>query len=130
MAPQWACHPRAQGHATWRNPSCFVAPSSRSHLATTDSRRPRRQSARGSDAPCRQKSSPNTLFVSAPAAASLPLACRCCAGGRGPSQKKRLGGDNVQFWRSPSEKVGISGNDEIPEVFDTDPTKPITSWKT
>ena len=30
----------------------------------------------------------------------------------------------------PSEKVGISGNDEIPEVFDTDPTKPITSWKT
>jgi integrase len=30
----------------------------------------------------------------------------------------------------PSEKVGISGNDEIPQVFDTDPTKPITSWKT
>lgn len=30
----------------------------------------------------------------------------------------------------PSEKVGISGNDEIPEVFDTDPTNPITSWKT
>lgn len=26
--------------------------------------------------------------------------------------------------------VGISGNDEIPEVFDTDPAKPITSWKT
>jgi integrase len=30
----------------------------------------------------------------------------------------------------PSEKVGFSGNDEIPEVFDTNPTKPITSWKT
>ena len=30
----------------------------------------------------------------------------------------------------PSEKVGISGNDEIPEVFDTEPTKPIPSWKT
>jgi len=29
----------------------------------------------------------------------------------------------------PSEKVGFSGNDEIPQVFDTDPTKPITSWK-
>ena len=26
--------------------------------------------------------------------------------------------------------VGISGNDEIPEVFDTDPAKPMTSWKT
>jgi len=30
----------------------------------------------------------------------------------------------------PSERVGFSGNDEIPQVFDTDPTKPITSWKT
>ena len=30
----------------------------------------------------------------------------------------------------PSEKVGICGNDEIPEVFDTDPTKAISSWKT
>jgi integrase len=30
----------------------------------------------------------------------------------------------------PSEKVGIAGNDEIVEVFDTDPTNPITSWKT
>jgi integrase len=30
----------------------------------------------------------------------------------------------------PSEKVGFSGNDEIPEVFDTDPAKAITSWKT
>ena len=30
----------------------------------------------------------------------------------------------------PSEKVGIAGNDEIVETFDTDPTKPITSWKT
>jgi integrase len=29
----------------------------------------------------------------------------------------------------PSEKVGFSGNDEIPQVFDTDPTKAITSWK-
>jgi integrase len=29
----------------------------------------------------------------------------------------------------PSEKVGISGNDEIPQVFDTDPTKAITSWE-
>jgi integrase len=29
----------------------------------------------------------------------------------------------------PCEKVGIAGNDEIVEVFDTDPTKPITSWK-
>lgn len=29
----------------------------------------------------------------------------------------------------PSEKVGISGNDEIPQVFDTDPTKAISSWK-
>src|SRR6185503_15905145 len=29
----------------------------------------------------------------------------------------------------PTEKVGICGNDEIPEVFDTDPTKAITSWK-
>ena len=30
----------------------------------------------------------------------------------------------------PSEKVGFSGHEEIPEVFDTDPTTPITSWKT
>jgi integrase len=30
----------------------------------------------------------------------------------------------------PSERVGFSGNDEIPQVFDTDPSKPITSWKT
>ena len=30
----------------------------------------------------------------------------------------------------PTERVGFSGNDEIPEVFDTDPTRPITSWKT
>ena len=30
----------------------------------------------------------------------------------------------------PTEKIGISGNDEIVEVFDTDPTTPITSWKT
>ena len=29
----------------------------------------------------------------------------------------------------PSEKVGIRGNDEIPQVFDTDPTKTISSWK-
>jgi integrase len=29
----------------------------------------------------------------------------------------------------PSERVGFSGNDEIPQIFDTDPTKPITSWK-
>ena len=30
----------------------------------------------------------------------------------------------------PSEKVGFSGHDEIPKVFDTDPSKAITSWKT
>src|SRR5262245_48116983 len=30
----------------------------------------------------------------------------------------------------PSERVGFSGNDEIPQVFDTDPSKSITSWKT
>ena len=30
----------------------------------------------------------------------------------------------------PSEQVGFSGDDEIPEVFDTDPTKPISTWKT
>jgi integrase len=30
----------------------------------------------------------------------------------------------------PTERVGFSGNDEIPQVFDTDPTTPITSWKT
>jgi integrase len=29
----------------------------------------------------------------------------------------------------PSERVGFSGNDEIPQVFDTDPSKAITSWK-
>lgn len=29
----------------------------------------------------------------------------------------------------PSERVGFSGNDEIPQVFDTDPEKAITSWK-
>ena len=29
----------------------------------------------------------------------------------------------------PSEKVGIAGNDEIVSVFDTDPSKAITSWK-
>jgi integrase len=29
----------------------------------------------------------------------------------------------------PSERVGFSGNDEIPQVFDTDPKKAITSWK-
>ena len=29
----------------------------------------------------------------------------------------------------PTERVGFSGNDEIPQVFDTDPKKPITSWK-
>jgi integrase len=30
----------------------------------------------------------------------------------------------------PSERVGLSGNDAIPEVFDTNPAQPITSWKT
>jgi hypothetical protein len=35
---------------------------------------PRCRCARGSDAPCGRKSGPNTLSVSAPAAASLPLA--------------------------------------------------------
>jgi integrase len=30
----------------------------------------------------------------------------------------------------PSERVGFSGNDEIPQVFATDPTTPISSWKT
>lgn len=30
----------------------------------------------------------------------------------------------------PSERVGVSGNDEIVEVFDTDPAKAIGSWKT
>ena len=30
----------------------------------------------------------------------------------------------------PTERVGFSGNDEIPQVFDTNPTTPITSWKT
>lgn len=30
----------------------------------------------------------------------------------------------------PTEKVGISGNDEIPLAYDTDPTKAILSWKT
>jgi integrase len=29
----------------------------------------------------------------------------------------------------PSEKVGIAGDDEIVSVFDTDPSKPISSWK-
>jgi integrase len=29
----------------------------------------------------------------------------------------------------PSERVGFSGDDEIPQVFDTDPTRAITSWK-
>ena len=29
----------------------------------------------------------------------------------------------------PAERVGFSGHDEIPQVFDTDPTKPIGSWK-
>ena len=30
----------------------------------------------------------------------------------------------------PSEKIGISGNDEIPLAYDTEPTKAILSWKT
>lgn len=30
----------------------------------------------------------------------------------------------------PSEQVGFSGDDEVPEVFDTDPTEPISTWKT
>jgi integrase len=30
----------------------------------------------------------------------------------------------------PSERIGFSGDAEIPQVFDTDPRKPITSWKT
>ena len=29
----------------------------------------------------------------------------------------------------PSEKVGVAGNDRIVSVFDTDPTKAISSWK-
>ena len=29
----------------------------------------------------------------------------------------------------PSEKVGFSGSDEIPQVYGTDPATPITSWK-
>ena len=29
----------------------------------------------------------------------------------------------------PTERVGFSGHEEIPQVFDTDPTKAITSWK-
>ena len=35
-------------------------------------------------------------------------------------------GDHFVF---PSEKVGFSGHEEIVSVFDTDPSKPITSWK-
>ena len=34
-----------------------------------------------------------------------------------------------QHYVFPSEKVGIFGNDEIPQVFDTEPKKAITSWK-
>lgn len=30
----------------------------------------------------------------------------------------------------PSERIGFSGDEEIPQVFDTDPTKAISSWKT
>jgi integrase len=30
----------------------------------------------------------------------------------------------------PSERVGFSGHDEIPQVFDTDPLTPTSSWKT
>ncbi len=30
----------------------------------------------------------------------------------------------------PSERVGFSGHEEMPQVFDTNPRKPITSWKT
>ncbi len=30
----------------------------------------------------------------------------------------------------PSEKIGISGDNEIPIAYDTDPTKAIRSWKT
>lgn len=30
----------------------------------------------------------------------------------------------------PSERVGFSGNEKIPQLFDTDPSKPLTSWKT
>ena len=30
----------------------------------------------------------------------------------------------------PSEKVGLAGNDETPHTFETDPTVPISSWKT
>jgi integrase len=29
----------------------------------------------------------------------------------------------------PSEKVGVATDDRIPSVFDTDPTKPMGSWK-
>jgi len=29
----------------------------------------------------------------------------------------------------PSERVGFSSNDQIPQVFGTDPIRPITSWK-
>lgn len=51
---------------------------------------------------------------------------RACCGphlGAGISKRK---GDHFVF---PSEKVGVAGNDQIVSVFDTDPSKSITSWK-
>ena len=54
--------------------SCFAAPSSGSDSQQPALGDPQCQRARGSDAPCGLKSGPNTLSVSAPASASLPLA--------------------------------------------------------
>ena len=74
MAPQSACHPRTLGAAPCRNLSCFAAPSLQSTSQQPALGDPQCRRARGSDAPCGRKSGPNTLSVSAPAAASLPLA--------------------------------------------------------
>lgn len=46
-----------------------------------------------------------------------------------PITVKQFRGRKAEHFVFPSQRVGFSGNDEIPQVFDTNPARAISSWK-
>jgi hypothetical protein len=93
------------------------ARSSRSHLTTSVLGDPQCRCARESDALFSRKSCPNSLSVSALAAASLPLAGRRCAE-VAARRKRGHGGDNVELQRCP-----FPDTLRCPRPFTIQPTK-------
>jgi hypothetical protein len=93
---------------------------SRSHLATTDSSVPTVSECEGERRPLPPEVVPQDTVCVVPAASSSRLACRCRAGVRGPSHKKRLRGDNAQFRRSPSPRTP-----RCPQPIAVSPTTPV-----